>query len=231
MVGSGKAHFKAVVSPAVAIPSAFANLSRRIFNSFMGKHSEKLKSNLVSSIKAKELMLESPEQLAQFERATELVVQCYQAGGRLFIAGNGGSAADAQHLAAEFVSKLARPRAPLPAEALTTDTSTITAIGNDFGFEEVFSRQVAGKMRSSDVFLGITTSGQSQNILRAIEVCKEMGIASIALSGRDGGKVKDLATVCITAPGNMTSEIQEVHQVIYHSLCACVEDALFPELA
>ena len=196
----------------------------------MGANSEKLKANLLGSIRAKEALMESPEQLAAFERATEIVVAAYRQGGRLYIAGNGGSAADAQHLAAEFVSKLARPRAPLPAEALTTDTSTITAIGNDFGFEEVFSRQVLGKMGPKDVFMGITTSGKSKNIVRALEECRNIGVSSIVFSGFDGGPVKSMATVCVVAPGKVTSEIQEVHQVMYHSLCACVEDALFPEL-
>lgn len=193
----------------------------------MGTYSEKLKANILGSIRAKETLMESPEQLAHFERAAELLVAAYRAGGRLYIAGNGGSAADAQHLAAEFVSKLARPRAPLPAEALTTDTSTITAIGNDFGFEEVFARQVAGKMTSKDVFMGITTSGKSRNIVRALEECAKLGVPSIIFTGNDGGTVKEMATVCVVAPGKVTSEIQEVHQVMYHSLCACVEDAMF----
>lgn len=193
----------------------------------MGTYSEKLKANILGSIRAKETLMESPEQLAHFERAAELLVAAYRAGGRLYIAGNGGSAADAQHLAAEFVSKLARPRAPLPAEALTTDTSTITAIGNDFGFDEVFARQVAGKMTSKDVFMGITTSGKSRNIVRALEECAKLGVPSIIFTGNDGGTVKEMATVCVVAPGKVTSEIQEVHQVMYHSLCACVEDAMF----
>jgi D-sedoheptulose 7-phosphate isomerase len=194
----------------------------------MGEFSEKLKANLLGSIRAKETMLESPEQLAAFDRATALVVNAYKKGGRIYIAGNGGSAADAQHLAAEFVAKLARPRAPLPAEALTTCTSTLTAIGNDFGFDELFARQVVGKMSEDDVFLGITTSGQSRNIVRALEECRRLNIPSIVLSGRDGGVVKEMANVCVVAPGVVTSEIQEVHQVLYHTLCACVEDALFP---
>jgi D-sedoheptulose 7-phosphate isomerase len=192
------------------------------------KYSGKLKSNLEASILAKRAMQESSAALAVFEEAVALVVSVYKRGGRLYIAGNGGSAADAQHLAAEFVAKLSRPRAPLPAEALTVDTSTLTAIGNDFSFDEIFARQVAGKATQNDVFLGITTSGESRNIVRALEVCRENGIPSLVFTGRNGGKVRSLADFCIIAPGVETSEIQEVHMVLYHTLCGCVEAEMFP---
>jgi D-sedoheptulose 7-phosphate isomerase len=194
----------------------------------MNLYSDKLKSNLHDSIRAKQEMLGRDDEMKTFAAAVAVVVKAYRNGGRLYIAGNGGSAADSQHLAAEFVSKLARPRAPLPAEALTVDTSILTAIGNDFSFDEVFARQITGKARSGDVFLGITTSGQSRNIVRALEVCRELKIPSIVLSGRDGGKVKPLADFCIIAAGVETSAIQEVHMVLYHTLCACVEAELFP---
>jgi D-sedoheptulose 7-phosphate isomerase len=128
-----------------------------------------LARNLRASIHAKQALLDDEPVSRAFAAAAEAVVRSYRNGGRLYIAGNGGSAADAQHLAAEFVSKLARDRAPLPAEALTTDSSVLTAIGNDYGFENVFSRQLAGKARAGDVFLGITTSGASPNILRALD--------------------------------------------------------------
>lgn len=187
-----------------------------------------LQANLAASIEAKKEMLAREDELAAFDSAVTRVVEVYKQGGRLYIAGNGGSAADAQHLAAEFVSKLARPRSALPAEALTVDTSTLTAIGNDFGFDELFARQLEGKATPRDAFLAITTSGQSRNIVRALEVCKEMGIPSIVLSGRNGGIVRELADYCIIAPGTETSQIQEVHMVLYHTLCACVEAELFP---
>jgi D-sedoheptulose 7-phosphate isomerase len=189
---------------------------------------ESLKQNLKASIYAKQALLESPSELEAFSKAVAVVVEAYQNGGRLYIAGNGGSAADAQHLAAEFVSKLARPRAPLPAEALTVDTSIITAIGNDYGYDQVFSRQIAGKVRKGDVFLAITTSGQSINILRALEQCRSMGIPSVLFAGRDGGPAKPLADYCVLARGSETSNIQEQHMVLYHTLCGCVEEALFP---
>ncbi len=136
-----------------------------------------LARNLHASINAKLALLDDATWSRAFVDAADAVVRCYRAGGRLYIAGNGGSAADAQHLAAEFVSKLARDRAPLPAEALTTDSSIITAIGNDYGFDQVFARQLAGKARAGDMFLGITTSGESPNILRALHECGRLGLA------------------------------------------------------
>jgi D-sedoheptulose 7-phosphate isomerase len=186
-----------------------------------------LRKNLVASIAAKQRFLDSAEQIQSFAKAVDVVVRRYREGGRIYIAGNGGSAADAQHLAAEFVSKLARDRAPLAAEALTVDSSILTAIGNDYGYEQVFSRQLAGKAGAKDVFLGITTSGKSPNILKALEQCRTLGIPSIVFCGRDGGPARALADYCIIATGTETSTIQELHIVLAHSLCECVESALF----
>lgn len=190
-------------------------------------YSEMLIKNLHASIAAKQALLADQAVIAQFAAAAELVVARYRAGGRLYIAGNGGSAADAQHLAAEFVSKLARDRAPLAAEALTTDTSILTAIGNDYGYEQVFSRQLAGKASGADVFLGITTSGKSPNILLALQQCRSMGVPSIVLCGHDGGPAKALADHCLIVPGTATSTIQELHIVLAHTLCEAVEVAIF----
>jgi len=186
-----------------------------------------LKDNLRASIEAKQALLGDAAQLELFSRAVNEVVRRYRSGGRIYIAGNGGSAADAQHLAAEFVSKLARDRDPLAAEALTTDSSILTAIGNDYGYEHVFSRQVAGKATAKDVFLGITTSGRSPNILKALEQCRVQGVPSVVFCGRDGGPAKTLADYCVVAPGTATSTIQEVHIVLAHTLCECVERAVF----
>jgi D-sedoheptulose 7-phosphate isomerase len=188
-----------------------------------------LRKNLEASIAAKQQMLLASEQIEVFSSAADTVVDCYKNGGRLYIAGNGGSAADAQHLAAEFVSKLARDRAPLPAEALTVDSSILTAIGNDYGYDNLFSRQIEGKMRSGDIFLGITTSGQSGNILKALEACKRLGFPSIVFCGKDGGAARALADYCIIASGKMTGTIQEIHIVLAHSLCECVENILFEQ--
>ena len=188
---------------------------------------ELLRNNLLSSIAAKQLMLNELGSLGAFSNAARHVLQQYKAGGRLYIAGNGGSAADAQHLAAEFVSKLAKDRSPLAAEALTVDTSVLTAIGNDYGYEEIFARQIRGKMTSKDVFLAITTSGQSANIIRALNECRSIGITSILFTGHDGGCARDIADYCILAPGKSTATIQELHILLAHTLCEYVEISLF----
>lgn len=190
-------------------------------------HLERLTKNLRSSLAAKQAFLEDSEQQKIFLRASEAVVSCYRQGARLYIAGNGGSAADAQHLAAEFVSKLSMDRAPLPAEALTVDSSILTAIGNDYGFEHIFSRQLAAKLQPGDIFLGITTSGNSPNIVCALEQCRSMGVVSVVFTGRDGGKAMGLADYCVVAPGLETSTIQELHILLCHTLCECVEAEIF----
>lgn len=187
-----------------------------------------LQTNVAQSIQAKEALLKDARLLETFAKATSHVIECYKAGGRLYIAGNGGSAADSQHLAAEFVSKLARDRNPLPAESLTTDTSILTAIGNDYGYEHVFSRQLIAKLKPNDVFLGITTSGRSKNILSALQVCKEIGVKSIVFTGFGGGAAATLADYPLIAPGDRTSTIQELHILLAHSVCEAVELALFP---
>jgi D-sedoheptulose 7-phosphate isomerase len=189
----------------------------------------RLKKNLEASIQAMQQLLADEESLNRFYKAVETVVERYKQGGRIYIAGNGGSAADAQHLAAEFVSKLARDRAPLAAEALTVDSSILTAIGNDYGYEQIFSRQLAGKATAKDVFLGITTSGQSLNILKALEQCRTMDVTSIVFCGRNGGPAKTMADHFVIAPGIATSTIQELHIVLAHTLCECVEVAMFGE--
>jgi D-sedoheptulose 7-phosphate isomerase len=194
----------------------------------MVEASATLKTRLAASIDAKQTLLSDSNSLATFESVVDLAIDAYKSGGRLYIAGNGGSAADAQHLAAEFVSKLARDRAPLAAEALTVDSSILTAIGNDYGFEHVFSRQIEGKMTPKDIFLGITTSGNSKNILVALRSCRKMGVRTIVFSGRNGGLVANEADFCLLAPSSVTSTIQEIHIVFAHALCECVENAMFP---
>jgi len=186
-----------------------------------------LQDNLRASIKAKQQLLNNKEQLQIFEQAAMVVIDCYRRGGRLYIAGNGGSAADAQHLAAEFVSKLAKDRAPLPAEALTVDSSILTAIGNDYGYEYIFSRQIEGKMKAGDVFLGITASGCSANILNVLDKCREKQIRTIVFSGYKECSAKDKADYFIAAPGYRTCTIQEVHIVLEHTLCEVVENTIF----
>lgn len=191
---------------------------------------QQLKQHLDQSLQAKQQLLADADSMTEFDQIVQTVVARYQQGGRLYIAGNGGSAADAQHLAAEFVSKLAGDRDPLPAEALTVDSSVITAIGNDYGYEHVFSRQLLGKATPKDVFLAITTSGRSPNILRALDACRAIGIPSIVFTGYTGGEAKSKADFCIITPGDATHTIQELHIVLAHTLCACVEYAMFGNL-
>ncbi|RYZ85800.1 MAG: SIS domain-containing protein [Proteobacteria bacterium] len=171
---------------------------------------------------------ESDEMLRSFAAATETIVESYKKGGCLYIAGNGGSAADAQHISAELVGKLSRDRTPIRAFAMTVDTSFLTAVGNDYGYDFIFSRQVTGLMKSEDTFLAITTSGNSKNITNALEACRAVGAKSILLSGKDGGKSKaqNLADHYILAPGSTTANIQEAHIVTYHTLCFMIEKAL-----
>lgn len=184
---------------------------------------DRLRRNLLDSIDAKRALLDDPARLESFDAAVRMVIGVYQSGGRLYIAGNGGSAADAQHLAAEFVSRLAKERRPFPAEALTVDSSILTAIANDYGYDQVFARQIVAKVSARDAFLAITTSGNSPNILRALEECRRLGVPTLLFTGRDGGAARALADHSIAAPGTVTSSIQEVHIVLAHTLCECVE--------
>lgn len=156
----------------------------------------------------------------------ELITTCLQRGGKLMLFGNGGSAADAQHLAAEFVGRFARDRAPIPALALTTDTSALTAIANDFGFEQVFARQVIALGCPGDVVLAISTSGKSPNVLYGVQAARERGITTIGLTGGDGGQLANLADYVIVVPSRTTAHIQETHIAIGHALCEAIEQAL-----
>ena len=190
---------------------------------------DRLKANIQASIAAKQAMLANEGLLSAFASAVGKTIDCYRKGGRLYIAGNGGSAADAQHLACEFVVRMARDRAPMPAEALTVDGSILTATSNDYGFEHVFARQLAGTAREHDLFLAISTSGHSPNIIKALEQCRAMGVPSILLTGRDGGPAGPLADYVLNVEGDRTSTIQEQHVVVYHALCECVEAAICDE--
>ena len=162
--------------------------------------------------------------LADAARAT---ASALKAGHMLMAAGNGGSAADAQHLVAEFVSRLVENRAAMRAVALTTDTSIITAIGNDYGFERLFARQIEALGQPGDVFIAISTSGNSPNILGALELCRQMGIVTIGLTGRSGGKMPPLCDYCIQIPSDVTMHIQEAHLALEHIFCMITEQLYF----
>ncbi len=162
--------------------------------------------------------------------AAAAIAASVREGGKLLICGNGGSAGDAQHLAAEFVSTLTldRRRGAIPAIALTTDTSLLTAVANDFGFDGVFARQVEALGRRGDVLLGISTSGGSENVLRAFALGRELGLRTIALTGASGGRLSPLADIAITVPSEVTSHIQEAHIAVGQLVAFLVEDELFP---
>jgi len=167
------------------------------------------------------------ENLSRLLDVVKLISLCFEAGNKLFFFGNGGSAADAQHLAAEFVNRYIMDRPPLPAIALTTDTSILTSVSNDFSFSEVFAKQLKALGREGDVAVGISTSGTSPNIIKAFEVAKEMGMKTIALTGNDGGALTKIADFSLIVPSASTPRIQEVHILIGHILCELVEHYLF----
>ena len=168
--------------------------------------------------------------LELLEASVKICINAYGTGNKIVIAGNGGSAADAQHFAGELVSRFNFDRPPLSAIALTTDSSILTAIGNDYGYEDVFARQIQAHGRAGDVFIVISTSGNSPNILKAIEAAKSIGLVVIGLTGQSGGKMKDMCDVCLCAPSDSTPRIQECHLFFEHTLCACIEESLFGDL-
>jgi D-sedoheptulose 7-phosphate isomerase len=153
----------------------------------------------------------------------EDMVERLQRGGRILVCGNGGSAADAQHLAAELSGRYVKERRALAGIALTTDTSALTAIGNDYGFDQVFSRQVEALGRPGDLLIGISTSGNSPNVLRAAASAKELGLRTLGLLGRDGGQLAGLMDEALVVPSTVTARIQEVHQMIYHFWCEAID--------
>ncbi|WP_295700091.1 D-sedoheptulose 7-phosphate isomerase [Helicobacter mastomyrinus] len=160
---------------------------------------------------------------AELQKAATLLTQCLEKGGKILICGNGGSAADAQHFAAELTGRYKQERKGLAGIALSVDTSALTAIGNDYGFEYVFSRQVEALAQKGDVFFGISTSGNSANVLNAAQVARNMGCAIIGLSGRDGGKLNDMSDINLIMPDNDTPRIQELHILVIHILCDIIE--------
>ena len=162
----------------------------------------------------------------RLEETVELFLGCLDAGGTILVCGNGGSAADAQHLAAELVCRVRRDRRALPSVALTTDTSTLTAIGNDYGFERIFSRQIEALAREGDVLVAISTSGESANIIEAARTARERGCRVVALTGEAGGRLAEHADLLLDVPSTVVSRIQEIHAVCIHILAESVEDAV-----
>jgi len=165
----------------------------------------------------------------RIEEAARRMAEALCRGQKLFFAGNGGSAADAQHLAAEFVNQFIRLRRALPAIALTTDSSALTAIGNDRGFDQLFVRQLEALGRPGDVLVAISTSGNSPNVLRAVETARQLGLLTIAFTGGSGGRLASLAEIAFVVPSSETPRIQETHITLGHALCGLVDDILFPD--
>lgn len=183
-------------------------------------------SNLMAYIARHREALDHLSGLApEVEAAAGACVKALRAGGKLLICGNGGSAADAQHFAAELTGRYRRERPPLAAIALTTDSSALTCIGNDYTFEDVFARQAQALTRPGDVLLGISTSGDSSNVVRALQVARECGAVAVALTGAAGGRAADTADIALKAPGERTAHVQEMHILLIHVLCESIDDA------
>jgi D-sedoheptulose 7-phosphate isomerase len=183
-----------------------------------------------ASVRAKQVFLE--ENAAALERAIELVATALAGGRKLLLFGNGGSAADAQHIAAEFVGRFLRERRALSAIALTTDTSALTSIANDYGYDDVFARQVRALGVSGDVALAISTSGRSANVLRAVEACRELGVTTIGLTGGDGGPLAGAVDLALrVSASRISARIQETHILVGHVICELVDRRLFGETA
>jgi D-sedoheptulose 7-phosphate isomerase len=194
---------------------------------------EKAQSLIVARIRdcaaVMQSLLESREYQSSVSDVAAAMTKCLRAGNKVLFFGNGGSAADAQHLAAELIGRFLKERESLPGLALSTNTSILTAIGNDYSFEEIFSRQIAGLGRAGDVAFGITTSGNSPNVLRAMTVAREKKLVTVGLTGRSGGKLAKAVDHCIRIPSEQTPRVQEGHILTGHTLCELVEDAFFEE--
>jgi D-sedoheptulose 7-phosphate isomerase len=185
--------------------------------------------SIEQSISAKQRLLGSTETIAAIARVSEVLIESLRAGHKLLLFGNGGSAADAQHIAAEFVGRFAFDRPPLPALALSVNTSALTAIGNDYGFDQIFSRQIEALGHRGDVAIGISTSGNSPNVLQGLITARKMGLHTVAFTGGSGGKMMSAGDHSICAPSKETPRIQECHILIGHVISQLVEQAIFHE--
>lgn len=192
------------------------------------EHLDFIRSYVQTSIETKERLLNDESMLKLISEVSNIIIAAYKRGNKVILAGNGGSAADAQHIAAEFVSRFFFDRPGLPAMSLTTDTSMLTAIGNDYGFDQLFARQLQAQSREGDIFIGISTSGNSENIINAMDIANGLGVTKVVLCG-ESGKLKDQADYAICVPSSITPYIQECHICIGHMICAIVEKQIFNE--
>jgi D-sedoheptulose 7-phosphate isomerase len=188
---------------------------------------DRIKQVIQNSIQLKRNILENSELLYKISQVSQEIINAFKNDKKVLLCGNGGSAADAQHIAAELSGRFYFDRDPLFAEALHVNTSYITAVANDYSYDEVYSRLVKAKGRAGDVLIGISTSGNSKNIIKAIEVANEIGMISVGMTGETGGKMRDICKYLINVPSNDTPRIQEVHIMIGHIICEIVEKELF----
>jgi D-sedoheptulose 7-phosphate isomerase len=193
----------------------------------MGSKIEKIRSIISESIRVKNEILSDSEMIAKCEEIAKQVAEAFRQDKKVLFCGNGGSAADAQHLAAEFSGRFYFDRPPLDAEALHVNTSYLTAVGNDYSYDEVYSRVLKAKGRKGDFLFGISTSGNSKNVLQAFEVAKERGMIIVAMTGSTGGKMKEACDFLLNVPSTDTPRIQESHIMLGHIICELVEDELF----
>lgn len=193
----------------------------------MSEMTDLVREKLLEGLSVAEAVARDTALHAKLTEAAEATAAALQSGHKLLVAGNGGSAADAQHLVAEFVSRLVDDRPAMHAVALTTDSSILTAVSNDYGFERVFARQIEALGQAGDVFLGISTSGNSPNVLRALELSRKMGIVTIGLTGKTGGKMPPLCDYCLSIPSGVTMYIQQAHLALEHIFCMIVERQYF----
>ena len=191
------------------------------------KYRSTILKQIEDSIATKERILSDSLVLSNIAAAAELIIKAFKNVNKNLIAGNGGSAADAQHIAAEFVGRFYFNRPSLPSVSLTTDTSIITAISNDFGYNEVFSRQIQALGKKNDIFIGISTSGNSINIINALAECKKIGIKTVGFTGNSSSEMDKLCDICVKIPSSDTPHIQEAHIMIGHIICCIVEEELF----
>ena len=188
----------------------------------------RIAESISDSIAVKQQIIDNQDFINHIEAAAEMMVAALRAGGRIHFCGNGGSAADAQHLAAELSGRFYYDRPPLNAEALHCNGSYLTAVANDYSYDEVYARLLRGTARRGDVLVGISTSGNSANILRAFEAARKLGVQTIALTGESGGRMQSLADMLLNVPSNDTPRIQECHILIGHIICELVEREMFP---
>ncbi len=184
---------------------------------------------IADSIAVKQALLDDTRILNQLKQASDQMIASYRAGHKVLVAGNGGSAADAQHIAAELVSRFYIDRPGLAAIALTTDTSVLTAISNDYTYDRIFARQIEALARPGDILIAISTSGNSANILQGLHQARSQGLYCLGLTGQTGGRMHDLCDLCLCVPSQDTPRIQESHILLGHILCAAVEDTLYPQ--